>query len=118
MRMIPACFLIVGTVLFMGGFHMIDTAWNLRTVNQDVAQYNISYSDLSVNGSINYSESSLYRQGILFLLEGFVIALVSALWLGIEEITVVPSDDENPYVYRASKKPHSLFKPGNRKNRA
>jgi hypothetical protein len=78
---IAVLFIIIGTLLFGMGYHGVDIAWNMHTVNRD---FNASYVDVSLGGNVIYTPAEAYRQGQLWMFYGFVAAIYGCLWVNYE----------------------------------
>ena len=78
---IAVLFIIIGTLLFNMGYHGVDIAWNMHTVNRD---FNASYVDVSLGGNVIYTPEAAYRQGIYWMFMGFVSAIYGCLYVNYE----------------------------------
>lgn len=74
-------FIIIGVLLFAMGYHSIDTAWNMHTVNRD---FNASYVDVSLGRNVIYTPAEAYRQGCVWIFYGFVAAIYGCLWVNYD----------------------------------
>jgi hypothetical protein len=73
---IPLMFTLLGCIIFMAGYHAVDTAWNMQRIG--------SNSDINYFGRVATSDS-LYMQGLNMLLMGFGIVGFSLLFVGVKK---------------------------------
>lgn len=73
MNKISAVIMFLGTVFFIIGFHMIDNAWNMQA---DMLDHSIFLA---------FSKIELYRYGTMTALFGFLISVVSAMFIEKKE---------------------------------
>lgn len=81
MNVIEYCclyFIVLGIIIFMSGYHTVDTAWNMKSLG------NGTY-DVNSFGTVQ-SANQLYSNGLYELLLGFVMAVFAAISLGYEGI--------------------------------
>ena len=66
-------FVFLGGVIFMLGYHAVDTAYNMKSIG--------SNSDINYFGT-NITADNLYREGISAEIFGFVMAIVFLIVFG------------------------------------
>ena len=72
---ISAVFMFIGVIIFMSGYHAIDTAWNMKNLANS--------TDINYFGRVATADN-LYMQGLAMSLAGFGMSVCSALAMGVK----------------------------------
>ena len=75
MEWLKAWLLFAGAIFFLIGYHNVDTAWNMNTINKDTGS---QYVDITLSGKIVDAKEA-YRTGAAEMFVGFVFLSLQAL---------------------------------------
>ena len=81
---------ILGTLLFMTGFHSIDSAWNMRSLKISAG---LELTDTSLIGQ-TITIDQAYMNGVGLIFTGFVMAVAGLIFIGHRKKKIMADDFE------------------------